>query len=93
MSDFVTREDLIKAVENAAPRLDRACDRDAIRGFARHATEFAAGAWSANGCRCPISAAGIDRFQFDAQASAAAFDASFDLGMPPQPRVFRVSES
>lgn len=84
-----TRDDLLFAVSKALPKLRNEEHREAVWTYTRKAERVAVGAWNLDGCRCPVSAVGIDRCRDDAQAFASEFDARLDVH-PDEPIVLAV---
>lgn len=92
----ITRLAFISVIEEALPRLERGEDRAAVLDFARTATQFVAGTWTAPGratCRCPASAVGLDRMRPDVRGFAGAFDAALDVDPEFEWVVFHVAEA
>lgn len=87
--DVVSRLSFLFAVEKALPKLKEAEDRAAVWAWAQKADKVCAGAWNIDGCRCPVSAVGIDRLREDAQQFASEFDHWMEVD-PDDPVIFNV---
>lgn len=87
-SATVSRAVLVSRVRHASVCLHEEEDRKAVVYFAERAERVAAGAWNLDGCSCPSSAVGIDRFRMDAQRFAGMFDEM--MGVDYEPKVYEV---
>lgn len=81
----ITRAELVAAVEHAAEELPDPENRAKVLEFAKHTPRVAIGDWSlptpdGGECMCPLTGAGINRFDLDAEgfAGAQAFANRFD---------------